>query len=398
MKEIDYALKYKHILAGICWVLVSLIVTSCGGSESNVESDSSDNLSFVAAIADSIVIDRLSVLTMEAVSPDGNHLLLIDEQTNEMVLTNTSGELVSSFNPFVEGPNYMGDKSFGWTFYGNDQLVGYGYTHFVLFNDEGKRLKRLPYPIDVGGWIIMDFFPKRLIHYQSQTKEEVIALIPGMSKPSPRSQLYFDSLDMVYALDFNSETSRPVFRKPAESVYRTIGKYIDHGYPAMDHLKNGKFVVSYASDKNLYLYDAPGNELIKTLEIPEVHQPQYDAVDFGSKAKVDRTKSVGYVMALGDKIAVMVVGRVPESELEKIQGISRWWESPEFQQLQNKYGSIDVLLFDEEKYLGDIEWNIDLNDYRFLGDANGYIWLKRTYEDERDYQTFLKIKIVPQVN
>lgn len=398
MKEIDYVLKYKYILAGMCWVLISLVVSSCGGSESHEESESSYNLSYVAEIADSIVIDRLSVLTMEAVSPDGSQLLLIDEQKNEMVLANASGEIISSFNPFVEGPDYMGDKSFGWTFYGDDQLVGYGYTHFVLFSDEGKRLKRLPYPIDVGGWIIMDFFPKRLIHYQSQSKEEVIALIPGMSKPSPRSQVYFDSLDMVYALDFNSETSRPVFRKPAESVYRTIGKYIDHGYPSMDHLSNGKFAVAYTSDKNIYIYDAPSNELIKTLEIPEVHQPKYDAVDFDSRAKVDRTKSVGYVMALGDKIAVMMIGRVPESELEKIQGIPQWWQSPELQQLQNKYGSTDVLLFDEEQYLGEVDWNLDLTDYRFLGDPKGYIWLKRAYEDERDYQTFLKVRIIAQDN
>ncbi|MBO3698862.1 hypothetical protein [Roseivirga sp. E12] len=398
MRDIQTSCRIKNAVVIVLIVISAFGTSSCGSSESGSKANVPTEINYVAQITDSVVVDRLSVLTMEAINPAGNRLLLVDEQTNEMVLVNESGEITSSFNPFVEGPDYMGDKSFGWTFYGNDQLVGFGYTHFVRFSDKGKRLQRLSYPIEVAGWIYMDYFPKRLIYYKDQSTEKVVALIPGLSKPSPRTQLYYDSLDLVYALDFTNETSRPIFRRPEESIYRTLGKYIDNGYPSMDHLNNGKFVVAYTSDKNIYIYDAPSDELLNILEIPEEHRPEFDAIEFSSKGKVDRTKSVGYVMTIGDKIAVMMMGRVPESELEKIMGIPQWWQSPEFDQLNNKYGSTNLLLFNEQEYLGEVDWDFESSDYRFFGDANGYIWLKRAYEDERDYQTFLKVRIVPETN
>jgi hypothetical protein len=377
-------------------ILFLVVIYGCQTSESTDSKEQGREISYIAEIADSVVIQRLSQVEMEAINAETSQLLLHDEQTNEMLVVDSHGEVVSSFNPFVESPDYMGNSSFGWTFYGEDKMVGFGYTHFVQYSLEGKRLKRFPYPIEVNGWVMMDFFPKRVAYYQGGSTEEVLALIPGI--PSPRSQSYYDSLDLVYALNFEKDASRPVFRRPTQSVYRTEGKYIDNGYPSMDHLGDGKFALIYPSDKNVYIYDAPSNELINTISLPEAHQPEYKPANFDSKVSPDLTKSVGYVMGMGDKFAVMVNGRIPESEFKKLREIDRWWESPELDQLSNKYGSMDLLLFDQEKYLGEVKWDFDLGDYRFLGDSNGYIWLKRVYDDERDYQTFLKIRIVPEVN
>lgn len=380
-------------------MLFFALIYGCQTSESKDKTEQAIELGYIAEIADSVVIERLSELSIEAINPETSEMLLHDQQTNEMVVIDSRGEVISTFNPFVESPDYMGNSSFGWTFYGEDKLVGFGYTHFVQYSLEGKRLKRFPYPIDVRGWVIMDFFPKRVTYYQSGSTEEVLTLIPGKAtNTSTRSQAYYDSADLVYALNFENNASRPVFRKPAQSVYRTGGKYIDNGYPSMDHLGDGNFALIYPSDNNVYIYDAPSNELINTISLPKAYQPEYKAADFDSKISPDLTKSVGYVMGMGDKFAVMVNGRIPESEFKKVREIDRWWESPELEQLERKYGSMDLLLFNQEKYLGEVEWDFGLGDYRFLGDPNGYIWLKRVYEDERDYQTFLKVRIVPESN
>lgn len=378
-------------------ILLLVVASGCQTNESNTENAIDKVVTYRAEIADSVVLNRLSEVEIEAVNAETSELLLHDEQTNEMLVVDSQGAVVSTFNPFVESPDYMGNSSFGWTFYGKDKLVGFGYTHFVQYSLEGKRLKRFPYPVDVRGWVIMDFFPKRVTYYQTGTTQEVLALVPGQATSiKARSQMHYDSLDLVYALDFESDLSRPVFRKPAQSVYRTAGKYIDSGYPSMDHLKEGKFALIYPSDKNVYIYDAPSNELMNTISLPPAHQPSFKAADFDSKVSPDLTKSVGYVLGMGDKFAVMVNGRIPESEFKIVREIDRWWESPELAQLEEKYGSMDLLLFDQEKYLGEVEWDFDLGDYRFLGDSNGFIWLKRVYEDEREYQTFLKVRIVPE--
>ena len=377
-------------------VILTLMIYACGSSDKKAISGENTIKRYIAEIADSVVFERFSPVALEALNPETNELLLFDEQKGQMLVIDSEGNLVSSFKPFVEGPNYMGNVSFGWSFFGTDKLVGFGFNYFYLFSKEGERLQRLAYPFDVGGGVHMDFFPKRLTYYKNGVSEGVVALLPGPAGSSQKTQVYYDSLDLVYALDFSNESSSPIFKRPEQSIYRTIGKYIDSGYPSMDHLKDGKFGVIYQSDPTVYIYDALSNTLINSLAIPEEHQPEYKAVDFDSKASPDLTKSVGYIMGMGDKVAVMVNGRVPESEYKKIRGIERYRESPEIKQLQKRYLSTTLLLFDQEKYLGEVEWKLGMSDYRFFGDSNGYIWMKRIYEDERDYQTFLKIRIVPE--
>jgi hypothetical protein len=56
----------------------------------------------------------------------------------------------------------------------------------------------------------------------------------------------------------------------------------------------------------------------------------------------------------------------------------------------------DFLLFNQKEFLGKVEWDIDLSEISPKGTQDGFLWVKRTYKDERDYQTFLKVKIVEE--
>lgn len=378
-------------------ILLLLVNTiwSCGSSENG-----SDNIrgviNYKAEIADSVVFERFSEVKIEAINEATTELLLFDEQQREMLVIDGEGNLLSSFDPFAEGPNYMGDRSTGWTFYGQDQMIGFGYTHFYLFTKEGKRIQRVAYPIEVGGWVTMDYDPRRIIGYEKDGKKAGVALLPGQRGVSSRTQAYQDSAHIVFNVSFENEEVKPIFGKPEQSVYRTGGKYLGSGYPTMDHLGEGKFVVAYEADRNIYIMDAMTNTLERTITLLEAYQPIVEPVNFGPKVSADLRKVVANVYSLKDQFAVKIFGRIPDFELDILRKIPRYYESPELRQLEKKYNTLDMLLLNRDGFLGRVEWNLGQIDYRYFGDKNGFIWVKRIYEDERDYQTFLKIRIVPE--
>ena len=197
----------KHIFRFTILLFIASTFWSCGSSEKKAISGENIVKNYIAEIADSVVFDRFSVVDLEALNPETNELLLFDDQKRQMLVIDSEGNLVSSFNPFVEGPNYMGERSFGWTFYGEDQMVGFGYTHFNLFSKVGKRLQRMEYPIDVGGWTTMNYGRKRIIGYEKNGEASAIALIVGHRGISERTQSYQDTMDVVFNLDFEKNES-----------------------------------------------------------------------------------------------------------------------------------------------------------------------------------------------
>ncbi len=379
------------------FVLLVSIIYSCGSSDKGSVGERGQ-INYKAELVDSVVFERFSEVNIEAINDATNELLLFDEQQRQMLVVNEEGNLISSFDPFIEGPNYMGDRSTGWTFYGKDQVIGFGYTHFYVFSKAGKRLQRMPYPVEVAGWLRMDYSPKRVIGYEKNDKKGAVALIPGERGVSSKTQKYQDSVDVVFNLDFENDNAKPVFRKPVESVYRKGGKYLGSGYPVMDYLGEGKFVIVYEADMNIYIMDVFTNTLEKTIALPEPYWPIAEPVAFGSKTAPDLRKVVANVYAMKENFVVNVFGRIPESEFTQVMKIPNWFESPELKQLQKKYASNDMLLLNSDGFLGKIKWDLGLIGYRYFGDKNGFIWVKRTYQDERDYQTFLKIRVVPDTD
>ncbi len=386
---------HKVIFQFSILILLVSVIYSCGSSDKESSSERRQ-INYKAEIVDSVVFERFSPVNIEAINDGTNELLLFDEQQRQMLVIDEEGNLISSFNPFIEGPNYMGDRSTGWTFYGQDQIIGFGYTHFYIFSKAGKRLQRMPYPVDVGGWLTMDYSPKRVIEYEQNGKKGAVALIPGERGVSSKTQEYQDSAYVVFNLDFENDNAKPVFRKPKESVYRKGGRYLGSGYPVMDHLGGGKFVIVYEADMNIYIMDVITNTLEKTITLPESYWPIAEPVTFGSKTAPDLKKVVANVYAMKDNFVVQILGRIPNSEFQKVIKIPNWFESPELKQLQKKYASIDMLLLNSDGFLGNITWDLGLVGYRYFGDKNGFMWVKRTYEDERPYQTFLKVRIVPE--
>ena len=176
-------------------------MVACNGNEENSESKIA---SFKAEIVDSLVIDRLSVLE------------LFDYE---------EAEVLSSFNPLVEGPSYMGN-SYGWSFYGKDELAAYGHAYFYRYSKSGEILGRYEPPIEVGGGIILDFKPQRIKAFETERGTEVLAMILDLSNRNRKTQQFQDSIDDVFRMNFETGENTTVMHKQPDNIYRTAGEYM----------------------------------------------------------------------------------------------------------------------------------------------------------------------------
>ncbi len=382
----------------IAFIFSIVFLALLQGCTSNNSSVSKQAKVFSLTLEDSITFDRLSEVELQDYNENTGELLLHDAQTSEILIINTQGELVSSFDPFTEGPNYVSDQTYGWNFYGEDQILAYGQVHFHRLSKKGQRIQRLEYPVEVSSWWTLDYNPRMLFTFDDNNESKIVAFIPGVTGPNYKTQAFQDSVDMVYTLSFESSKSQAVFEKLEQSVYRSLGKYVDRGWPTMANFSDSRFAVTYSIDSVLYIFDAVSNELLNQIPIPRGYQPKYDYVDFGSKNVPDRSRINTRIFPMGEEIILEVSDRIPESVMTKIQQLPQWWESDELMEASRKYSDRYYLVFNQNGYLGNLNWQGTNINYHIIGSKNGFLWLQRRYEDERDYRTFLKMKITEELN
>jgi hypothetical protein len=372
--------------------LLLLFISSCGTSSVTSETEIK---SYITQIVDSVMFDRLSTLRLLDYNDNTKEFLIADQQTREVLVVNENGELVSAFNPHVQGPGYVGDYDFGWSFYGDDGLVCHSTSYFYQFDKKGNKISRVPYPVETQGMWLLDYDPLMVDTYTKNGKTEVLAFITEPAGHPYNSQAFQDSTIMLYRMNFETGESDPVMEKQPESVYRTLGKYVDRGWPYVAKVKNDRFAQVYSIDSLLYIFDVVENRLVNTISLPKDFQPQYETIEFGEKGQPDRYRINSSILSTGDYIVVSAMGTIPESvERDIRRKVTNLFDSQEYKDAAKKYKTFTDLLFDETRYLGQLKSGIGKVGYEQMSSYNGHYWVQRRYDDERDYKTFLKVKIV----
>ena len=137
--------------------------------------------------------------------------------------------------------------------------------------------------------------------------------------------------------------------------------------------------------------------LVNAISLPKDFQPEYETIEFGEKGEPDIFRINSYVVSTGDNIMVSVMGKVPESIIREIyKKVDILSESQDYKDAVKKYMTNNHLLFDENRFLGEVKWTAGNVGYQKISSPDGYFWVQRRYDDERDYQTFLKVKIVEE--
>ena len=230
-----------------------------------------------------------------------------------------------------------------------------------------------------------------------QVKEtEVLTMF--ISSKLTKTQEYQDSTNVVFRMNLETGQTVPAIQKAADNIYRTAVNDIDPGYPTFTLLTGSTFAYTHQSDNYLYIYDAEKNQTINKISIPKEFLPKYEGVNFDSKERAEQLRINANVYSVDGKALLISAGKIPSTIMREIQQDPNWFRSPEFEAAQKKYMTPTFLLFDQNQFLGKVDWDIDLSKALPKGTQDDFLWLKRTYKDERDYQTFLKIKIVEDSN
>jgi hypothetical protein len=369
-----------------------LLLNSCSDKNNEIKVIKS----YKAVIEDSVMINRLSTVQLLDYNAYENELLLLDRQTQEIILIDKKGAIISKFNPHIEGPSYVGNHDFGWTFYENEGLVCHAAYYLYQFDKKGNLIAKHPYPVETRGLWSLDYDPVMVDSYTKNGEVEVLAFITDPSGPKPNTQVFQDSVNLLYAMNFNTGSAKVVMKKQPFSVYRNLGKYVDRGWPTTAKLKNSRFAQVFSIDTSVYIFDLAKDELVNAIPIPKEFQPIYEPVDFSANRGGDKSRINASIISTGELIWVQVYGTIPASIEKEIKrnGGDNYRETFEYTQAVKKYINTTDLLFNENEFLGELKFNVGLTSYDKVGGTDGSFWLHRNYKDERDYQTFLKVKIV----
>lgn len=388
----------KHIfLFSILLLLVSAI-WSCGNFQGGAEEANLNIQDYTTYVADSLTFDYFSEVQLADYNERTDEIMLLDRQSREILILDNEGNIVSKFNPHIEGPGYVGDHDHGWVFFGDDRLMCFSNYYFYEFTKAGEYIARYKYPVDVRGIWSLDYLPEMSIAYNSpEGNPKFLAFITEPEGPNYNTQAFQDSAHMIYRMDFQNGISTPIMKKRPESIYRTLDAYVDRGWPYFRQVDNNLVVVTYSIDDKFYLYDANTDELLQTFEIPEEFKPIYETVPFGSKDKPDVLRINTKVLSDGEHVFLRVLGKIPESVERVLSRQDNWRESQAYKDAIKKYSHLTTLLYNlDGEYLGNVTNGVGQVSFDVESTSSGFYWIQRRYNDERDYKTFLKVKVAPK--
>ena len=377
--------------------LASLVflMFSCSGTSENSSEVSTQN--YITVIKDSLVIDRLSTLKMLDYHDESGKLLMLDEQLGEIFILDENGEKISSFEPYVEGPNYVESQNFGWVFLNANELMAYGRVYFHRLSVEGERLERIEYPIEVRGWALLDYDPLMIEAFEvSEGQTQVLTMIPGALGMSMRDSDVQDTASVMYKMDLASGQVQVVLNKPEKSIYKEAGQYYGAGRPLITKLNDNHLAFTHLADTSVFIYDLKGEQLLSTIGIPKEFQPDVKPVSFNSKDQPKESFVNALIYSTGNQILIERIGQIPDEVYAEIRAMGgMWWQSPEMEAAVKKYMTRKRSLYSENQFLGEVEWNVGGGFQNIISTNSDFLWVQRDYSDERDYRTFLKVKIVP---
>lgn len=387
----------KHIIRISGFLFLILFAMGCGAPKQTAQ-DKPQPQDYVTYVSDSLTFDYLAEVELMDYDEDTDELMLLDRKSREVLIIDKAGEIISKFNPHIEGPGYVGNFDHGWVFYGEDKLICFSNYYFYELTKSGDFIARHKYPVEVRGIWSLDYLPEMSISYTSPEGDpKFLAFITEPEGANFNTQAFQDSAYMVYRMDFETGVSTPIMKKVPESIYRTLGAYVDRGWPYFRQVDNNLVVVAYSIDDQFYLYDANTDDLIQTFDIPEEFKPTYETVPFGSKDKPDLLRINSKVMTDGEHIFLRVLSKVPESVERVLRRQDNWRQSQAYKDALKKYSGLTTLVYNiDGTYLGPARNAAGPLSYDMESTSGGFYWVQRRYSDERPYKTFLKIKVKPK--
>lgn len=258
-------------------ILVFILAFACNSKEEvHIENPLSEqNLEF--EIYDSLVVDYLGNLILMDISPDGNHFLLIDQNTDSIFVTDSSGDIKFQYKRTGEGPEMIqGNRTGVGEFLDNESFLIPSSRGIYIYSLDGE-LKKSYLPEFKG--ISRLVSPSNTAHALHQGK--VYVQMPGryadLKEPGIEFQKNSKRLEVLDLVSGNYESVIPF---PRESKYSSETEaHVVFDYYVNFTISGDSLYLAYRNEPKLYVYhvsnlDSPAK--INSLAFPHFEERNMD--------------------------------------------------------------------------------------------------------------------------
>lgn len=376
---------------------ITLCFLACSSPEINKISTplSEQNLRFETY--DSLVVDYLGNLALMDISPDGNSFLLIDQNTDSILVTKPSGEILYQYLLKGDGPeNYPSSRMGVARFISNDEFVIPTQLGFFRYSIKGALLRKFE----------PDFNPSATLMIPNGDN----LAISGDTIFSNFSGRFYDEglLGIEYQqkaktielLAMNSGDFTPIIPFPKESRFSST----EEEHPGLAYytnlaLKDDSLYISFRNEAKIYSYSL--NNLQSPASVKNIPFKTFinalSTEDGGQNVFQIRNLFTGTINRMipmeNAEFLIDYLSGLKDEEASEIMGIGETDFEKMFEEAE-KINTAGMLLFDGSSISPLIEKPSP------LGSLNKYIskneiWFSLNFsEAENDYSVIYKTRLV----
>ncbi len=342
----------------ILLTIIAFGLISCGTSQqdTSVESNSVPELTLV----DSLQIDRLVVPTLLDYSENGKHYIFFDFKSNEFMLADDTGRLLTAANRAEDGPNsYKSSYFTAARFVGKNQILIETYTGSFLYDFEFNLIDTKPSKIQLLTRMMGDT-PGFLADENYQFKFGFLE--SDMDQIRVDDQMKMDSYDFLKVsnndgeVEFSSKVPRSVnyISKP--------GKYM--GYDPIAKIEGDRIYLQFMLTPIIYTYSFPELKILDSLFLnpgPDFKaiEPAPEQENFGVFFEELRGSRYEDFIFSNDYLLTWYLKGSPDEEVDALD--RRVVGDEKYQAVEEKYKTPVYQIFKGKEKVWEGEWPIKLN-------------------------------------
>ncbi len=196
-------------------ILILLFIFACSSKKEETQKPLTDQqLRF--EIYDSLVVDYLGNLTLMDQSPDGKHFLLIDQNTDSILVADISGKILHQYFRTGEGPEMIKGNRIGiGKFLENDRYIIPGSQGLFVYSLQGELLKS--FTPDFNG-VSQLVIPSNQTH--AVKNNLAYSLIKGRNADlNPEAPDYKTTAKVLESTDLSTGEFTPIIAIPPSSKF-----------------------------------------------------------------------------------------------------------------------------------------------------------------------------------
>jgi len=378
------------------FIISILFIFACSSKEEEAQKPLAEQ-QFEFEIYDSLVVDYLGNLILMDISPDGNHFLLIDQNTDSIFVTDPKGEIKYRYKRTGEGPEMIQGNRIGTGgFLDNSSFILPSSRAIYIYSLQGELKKS--YNPEFRG-VSRLLIPSNPAHAVSNAK--VFVQMPGRYSDLKEPGIEFQKKSRrLEVLDLKTEKFEPAIPFPAESKYSSqTEEHIVFDYYVSFTISGDSLYLAFRNEPKLFVYD------VSNLEAPSktktLRFPQFIERDASTKADNEvinaRDFFLGSISRIvpidGNILLINYLSGLTDEEAKEIINEAKGDFDLMFKSAE-KINEGGMVLFDGEE-ISSIISKPDVLGNLSLANSRDEIWFSPNFEEvENDYSVLYKTRLV----